>query len=442
MKFPGTCIVCNENIPVNEIGLWAKGLGVKHEKCIQANERNIPDGTVLPKNFTLEDTGVFKIINDSKIIKEQQSKIENYFKKSSSKSGKIRLTNKGTKGYHSSPYFPEPNAYFNSEYNFWWTDGVDSEYKQFVHKTHEEFENPKTFKNILGVEEPNWNFNKNNSYPILEINFNKDGTHSTAGYILEKDGNYFLGITKNIGGYYKTTTDGLYSHNGKITKYFSEHNTPILNSPKPIFLIAEIDQTFVEKVSKFLKNIKKIKDILKEYDPKDLEQIPTTVLSTYNFDAQYEENCISDIAELEKSNYTKIQIEDQIKKIESESEPIPEKQESSTAGFVRKSKLSNLLKIKFNHTCQLCEKITFKTKDGHNYTESHHILPLSMGGKDKSQNILIVCANCHRKFDSANEETLIESYKNLQKKNILTISMLKELKTANTISENMYKKLI
>ena len=87
MKFPGTCIVCNENIPVNEIGLWAKGLGVKHEKCIQANERNIPDGTVLPKNFTLEDTGVFKIINDSKIIKEQQSKIENYFKKSSSKSG-------------------------------------------------------------------------------------------------------------------------------------------------------------------------------------------------------------------------------------------------------------------------------------------------------------------------------------------------------------------
>jgi len=38
MKFPGTCIVCNEKIPVNEIGLWAKGLGVKHEKCAQINE--------------------------------------------------------------------------------------------------------------------------------------------------------------------------------------------------------------------------------------------------------------------------------------------------------------------------------------------------------------------------------------------------------------------
>ena len=38
MKFPGTCIVCNEKIKVNEIGLWAKGLGVNHEKCAQINE--------------------------------------------------------------------------------------------------------------------------------------------------------------------------------------------------------------------------------------------------------------------------------------------------------------------------------------------------------------------------------------------------------------------
>lgn len=38
MKFPGTCIVCNEKIEVNEMGLWAKGLGVKHEKCSQIKE--------------------------------------------------------------------------------------------------------------------------------------------------------------------------------------------------------------------------------------------------------------------------------------------------------------------------------------------------------------------------------------------------------------------
>ncbi len=38
MKFPGTCIICHEKIQVNEIGLWAKGLGVKHEKCAQIKE--------------------------------------------------------------------------------------------------------------------------------------------------------------------------------------------------------------------------------------------------------------------------------------------------------------------------------------------------------------------------------------------------------------------
>ncbi|MCV0372384.1 MAG: hypothetical protein K5793_02375 [Nitrosarchaeum sp.] len=38
MKFPGTCVVCNEKIEINEMGLWAKGIGVKHEKCAQVNE--------------------------------------------------------------------------------------------------------------------------------------------------------------------------------------------------------------------------------------------------------------------------------------------------------------------------------------------------------------------------------------------------------------------
>jgi len=38
MKFPGTCIVCNGKIEVNQIGLWSKGVGVKHEKCVEVKE--------------------------------------------------------------------------------------------------------------------------------------------------------------------------------------------------------------------------------------------------------------------------------------------------------------------------------------------------------------------------------------------------------------------
>jgi len=38
MKFPGTCIICNEKIEVSEIGLWAQGIGVKHEKCSEVKD--------------------------------------------------------------------------------------------------------------------------------------------------------------------------------------------------------------------------------------------------------------------------------------------------------------------------------------------------------------------------------------------------------------------
>ena len=38
MKFPGTCIVCNQKIDANEIGFWSKGIGVKHEKCAEKKE--------------------------------------------------------------------------------------------------------------------------------------------------------------------------------------------------------------------------------------------------------------------------------------------------------------------------------------------------------------------------------------------------------------------
>ncbi len=38
MKFDGTCIICNEKVNANEIGLWSKGIGVKHEKCAEVND--------------------------------------------------------------------------------------------------------------------------------------------------------------------------------------------------------------------------------------------------------------------------------------------------------------------------------------------------------------------------------------------------------------------
>ena len=33
MRFPGKCVVCHKPVLAKEIGFWAKGLGVKHERC-------------------------------------------------------------------------------------------------------------------------------------------------------------------------------------------------------------------------------------------------------------------------------------------------------------------------------------------------------------------------------------------------------------------------
>ncbi|RNJ75911.1 MAG: hypothetical protein D9C04_03730 [Nitrosopumilus sp. B06] len=38
MRFPGTCTVCGQKIDVGQLGLWAKGMGVKHEECARVDE--------------------------------------------------------------------------------------------------------------------------------------------------------------------------------------------------------------------------------------------------------------------------------------------------------------------------------------------------------------------------------------------------------------------
>ena len=106
----------------------------------------------------------------------------------------------------------------------------------------------------------------------------------------------------------------------------------------------------------------------------------------------------------------------------------------------RNPELASRMKIKHNHTCQVCEIPTFKNKNGdYHYTESHHIIPRASGGPDIPSNILIVCANCHRKFDSGDESTLLETYKILKQKNIF--DKFDSLRECDAISENLFNRL-
>ncbi len=62
--------------------------------------------------------------------------------------------------------------------------------------------------------------------------------------------------------------------------------------------------------------------------------------------------------------------------------------------------LSDRLKRLYGGRCQICRS-TFKKRDGENYSESHHVVPLGKRGADRLSNIVILCANCHRKMHYA-----------------------------------------
>ncbi len=50
-----------------------------------------------------------------------------------------------------------------------------------------------------------------------------------------------------------------------------------------------------------------------------------------------------------------------------------------------------------NGHCELCEvKSPFKTKEGRDYLEVHHVIPLSKQGSDTVSNTVALCPNCHR----------------------------------------------
>lgn len=69
---------------------------------------------------------------------------------------------------------------------------------------------------------------------------------------------------------------------------------------------------------------------------------------------------------------------------------VPEHQE-----FYRDPLLSESLKSIYDHRCQICG-MNFRMKYDEPFSETHHIKPLSQGGLDLGENIIVICPNHHR----------------------------------------------
>ena len=68
--------------------------------------------------------------------------------------------------------------------------------------------------------------------------------------------------------------------------------------------------------------------------------------------------------------------------------------------IIRDSKLSEDLKMTYDHRCQVCNQSIWVPGKGR-YAEGHHIVPLggSHNGNDQQENMLCLCPNHHAEMD-------------------------------------------
>jgi len=62
--------------------------------------------------------------------------------------------------------------------------------------------------------------------------------------------------------------------------------------------------------------------------------------------------------------------------------------------IIRDIPIANKLKKIYDSKCQICG-FTFKKKNGENYSEVHHVVPLGERGADAINNMVVICSNCH-----------------------------------------------
>ena len=80
--------------------------------------------------------------------------------------------------------------------------------------------------------------------------------------------------------------------------------------------------------------------------------------------------------------------------------------------FVRYKGIVKLLKVAYEVRCQTCHAVNFET-DGGFYSEVHHLIPWSISHDDTRENLVVLCANCHRKFHRATDEVRSNLYREL-----------------------------
>ncbi len=86
----------------------------------------------------------------------------------------------------------------------------------------------------------------------------------------------------------------------------------------------------------------------------------------------------------------------------------PNEKDRKTIDFIlRQQEIVKRVKKHFEYKCQICGA-TFLMDNGNYYCEAHHLIPLSLNGSQRSDNVIILCPNHHRMFHYAKESAKIK----------------------------------
>lgn len=75
----------------------------------------------------------------------------------------------------------------------------------------------------------------------------------------------------------------------------------------------------------------------------------------------------------------------------------PERRETSGTVYVRSSQVRDIALRRAGGKCECCEEPGFATPRGEVYLETHHVIPLGLGGPDEPWNVVALCPNDHRR---------------------------------------------
>jgi 5-methylcytosine-specific restriction endonuclease McrA len=96
------------------------------------------------------------------------------------------------------------------------------------------------------------------------------------------------------------------------------------------------------------------------------------------------------------------------------------KEKTRTRKSIRDKKLSDMLKkeqlLKKRIGCVSCGFMPKNPKKNWSSMHAHHVVPLSQGGKDKKENMIILCKECHN--DAHRSRSKCEKVKNERDKSL------------------------